>query len=114
MNGFMYPSGDGNKIYYLGAGTSFNVSSIDGYKNFTASNFLVGTESGYYKYTNKSVGYVRAYSCSPTVYYNASTGVVTISGTTAGADFGANQESHYISVTPKVYLVTKPLKIETL
>ena len=34
------------KIYVLGTGSSFDVSSYDGYENFTADNFLIRTMSG--------------------------------------------------------------------
>ena len=32
----------GGLVYYLGTGTSFDVSNIPGYQNLTADNFIVG------------------------------------------------------------------------
>ena len=80
------------KCIYLGAGTSFNVQSICAnngldYKKLTSSNFIVGASggsaasitntsaSGYY---NNPVASVGGFTVSKS--YNASTGVLNISG----------------------------------
>ena len=44
------------KIYVLGTGSSFDVSSYDGYENFTADNFLIRTMSGGGNLISVSIG----------------------------------------------------------
>ena len=82
-------SGNSGLVYYLGSGTSFDVSNIPGYQNLTADNFIVGATR-----LNLSGGGRCPYrddirmSCGGggtiTKSYNAQTGKLTI-GTISGS-----------------------------
>jgi len=76
-----------DKYVSLGTGTSFNLTSYDNYKNFTVEdNFIL-------KVTNISIvathtdssshdrSYNYSYNLKPTISYNSSTGIATISNT---------------------------------
>ena len=67
-------------VYYLGTGTKFDVSNIPGYEKFTKDNFIV--DCGTYSVSGSGTF---CGSCSNsgklTKSYNASTGILTISGT---------------------------------
>lgn len=78
----LVPFKSGKQVVYLGAGTSFNVSSYEGYQNFTTDNFIVGANSGH-----SSQGASGKYTCNPKIEgftisksYNASSGVLSITG----------------------------------
>ena len=78
---------EGKRVVNLGTGTSFNVSSYEGYKNFTANNFIVGASKG-----NSPVGSASKHTCRPKAggftiskTYTASTGVLKITGNTQTA-----------------------------
>jgi hypothetical protein len=60
----------GAKVINLGTGTSFNVSSISGYKNFTKNNFIVEPPEGGRNAGGSGTGVGFNYSKS----YNSSTG----------------------------------------
>lgn len=77
-----------SSLIYLGTGTSFNVSSISGYQNFTTANFLVVTHSINESSCDADEG--RPYSHgggggtpAKISSYNASTGQVTVSPPTS-------------------------------
>lgn len=77
-----------SSLIYLGTGTSFNVSSISGYQNFTTANFLVVTHSINGSSCDADEG--RPYSHgegggtpAKISSYNSSTGQVTISPPTS-------------------------------
>lgn len=78
----------GATIVNLGTARSINVSSYEGYKNFTAANFFPVCASSHNATGNVgNDGWngnvkARAYFTGVSVSYNASTGVVTISGGT--------------------------------
>ena len=71
---------------YLGAGTSFNVSNIPGYRNFTVNNFAI-EQNGNISFTGPQVAtggyddnYLQANGGSTiNKSYNANTGVLTAS-----------------------------------
>lgn len=79
-----------SQVYYLGEGTSFNVSSIEGYEKLTADNFIV--DCGLYGVSG-SATYCGGASNSTrlTKSYNPSTGLFTINNTSVGA---SNGETH--------------------
>ena len=45
MVGVTHSGNSGTTVYYLGTGTSFDVSNIPGYQNLTDENFIVGALS---------------------------------------------------------------------
>ena len=92
------------QIINLGTGTSFNVSSYDGYKNFTNDNFIIGASSGNCpslgsKTENSTRAKANGFTISKS--YNASTGILTISGNTqtCGAVDGTYTSQWNTSVT---------------
>lgn len=108
----------GSQVYYLGTGTSFDVSSIAGYKNFDASNFIVA-----YKNTSLTLkvdgngstaeGDGSA-SASLSINYDASTGKLTIGGVGVSKSieyYGAEAWTN-VSIGIGVYLVKG--KVRTL
>lgn len=122
-------AGSGALVYYLGTGTSFNVSGIPGYSNLTADNFIVegtaGSASGTCAYGNRKA-LDGAYSSSTSLNvsvgsyskaYNASTGVLTISNPTLSASVSGTSSYHSVSGSasavlgaPKVYLIKGKIK----
>lgn len=78
-------SGKGTDIIDLGTGTSFNVSNYSGYRNFTASNFIVCAKNGSYSQSQNMGGQNTVQNITPgancstsvTKSYDASTGVLT-------------------------------------
>jgi hypothetical protein len=92
------PSGGGNgKAIDLGTGTSFNVSNISGYKNFTVANFIVCIQSfSSSGGANIAQGYAQSggtsASVSPTINksYDSSTGVLTVSANNTSASNRVN------------------------
>lgn len=114
-------SGTSNVIY-LGTGVSFNVSNVAGYQNFTAANFIVGVTAignlDARARTNNEHRYVTTlvtgFSLSKS--YNASTGVLTVSGTGYGVTT-CNDDAHIYcgdaaangNAIPFAYLVNGPI-----
>ena len=103
-------SGKSN-VVNLGTGTSFNVSSYSGYKNFTASNFIISIVK---TSTSASTTDADAYNgaaniqVQPTISYNSSTGNVTVNNVSASGSFktwGSTGHIVTITVSCKVYLV---------
>lgn len=77
----------GCQIYYLGTGTSFDVSSIPGYQNLTADNFIV--DCGEYTVSAScSLGGSGSNRASITKKYDASTGILTLGNTQLSASGG--------------------------
>ena len=80
----------GTQVFYLGTGTSFDVSNVPGYQNLTVDNFIIDcgklTVSG-------SATYCGGCSNSNILVpeYDASTGKLTISNTSISA---SNGETH--------------------
>ena len=77
-----------SSVYYLGTGTSFDVSSFNGFENFTSENFIVGglsapdTLTSYYTTGAGNVedrAAARGFSIQKN--YNNTTGILTLSGT---------------------------------
>lgn len=73
------------KIIFLGSGTSFDLTSYEGYKTFTNDDFIVGVVSA--SATNASADgyddnkyYGRASGFSISKNYDPSTGILTITG----------------------------------
>lgn len=84
----------GTQVFYLGTGTSFDVSNIPGYQNFTADNFVIvaksiysftSSESHAHSYVSNSV------TIKPTCSYNNKTGILSVSNT--GASYYAYPSS---------------------
>lgn len=108
------------KIRYLGTGTSFDVSSYDGYKNFTVDNFYIQpAESistsnwGYGTDTGHNIGQlgIKSLTSSIVFSYDASKGVLT-AHLAASAYGGVNNSPNTMktasgSAKVKAYLITK-------
>lgn len=99
-----------NMVYRLGAGMSFNVSHIPGYTRFTADNFIVCS-------TPCTGNAVEFHSCSAVAShqktYNASTGVLTITGGSASASDAGSVSTCQLSMSlaaPYVFLVKGSIK----
>ena len=109
------------EIYYLGTGTSFNVSSYEGYQNFTVDNFIVGA-TGLAASASGGVGYADDYHTSfggggnISKSYNSSTGVFKITiPTFGGSAYSGSGAGGTWSVSGgltniKVYLVIGTIK----
>lgn len=67
------------RIVYLGSGSTYDLSSYDGYTSFTNSNFIVGITSGGIGCDTYMAGNGNRYSYSVKTSYNSSTGKLTIS-----------------------------------
>lgn len=79
----------GTQVFYLGEGTSFDVSDIPGYKELTVDNFIV--DCGTYNLNvSCSLGGSGSNSTRLTKNYNASTGVFTLGNTSVSASGGTN------------------------
>lgn len=95
---------DGQHIVKLGSGTSYNVSSYKGYKNFTKDNFIVKiknisitnqmVQSSHSSSMGVSAPFTTSGTVTPSVSYNASTGTVTISNLS-----GTCNNSYYPTTT---------------
>lgn len=109
----------GSQVYYLGTGTSFDVSDIPGYQKLTADNFIV--DCGEYTVSAScSLGGSGSNRASITKKYDASTGILTLSNTSISAsggtdfsacwEYGEGFETHYVygsasvSRKPQVWL----------
>ena len=107
---------------YLGAGTTHDVSSYSGYKNFTANNFIIelvsatATPSASKGSTaNSWISWPSAFDVTTTIIknYNADTGILSISGntksdsrTSAWNDTGThNTLAAKVSTSFNVYLI---------
>lgn len=107
-----------NQVYYLGTGTSFDVSGIPGYQNLTADNFIVGIGSMPYSSTGSSSAIDnnvkgRASGLTLSKSYNASTGKLTISGNGQKVYIENDDRIHQIctqSGTVYAYLVKGSIK----
>lgn len=77
----------GNQVYYLGTGTSFDVSSIPDYQNLTADNFIVDCGT-YTVNASCSLGGSGSNSAKISKSYDASTGVLTLNDTSVSASGG--------------------------
>lgn len=104
-------SGNGTQVIDLGSGTSFDVSSYEGYENFTVDNFIVepiaGNKSTWYdKGDNDCKGYL-----NPNVYVTKSynNGILTaqVSGGmyVTGDDGGTLSVSDFYDAEVKAYLI---------
>lgn len=104
-----------SQIYDLGTGTSFNVSSVSGYRNFTVDNFMIAPLSSGDSTSigNQNPGqgwYFGGYTASRS--YNQSTGIFT---TTLKATLSANSMSSESSnKAVHAYLITKTSGIRPL
>lgn len=112
----------GTQAYYLGEGTSFDVSGIPGYQNLTADNFLVVADSITINGTFFNNGGSSTYYCgnantsAVVKSYNAASGVFTCGnsvstkyypGQTAAGDYYNTVSAAF---SPKVYLVKGKIK----
>ena len=97
----------------LGTGTSFDVKSIyPNYTNLTASNFIcqvisIGVNGSATDNDAHNSSYSGSFSVTPSLTYNASTGVVTISGTSNSRSYktwGNTGTVITATATVKVYL----------
>lgn len=100
-------------IHDLGIGTSFNIKSLypDYYSKLTDDDFIVSAESAPGVRTNSvseyNVGsYASAGGFTITKSYNASTGILTISGNSYGAYLGGNHSmSASTTINCRAYLI---------
>lgn len=71
--------GLGSGVEFLGTGTSFNVSNIAGYQNFTADNFIIEPTNAYFETVESDAGFserVFYVELTATKTYNPNTGVL--------------------------------------
>lgn len=112
----------GCQVFYLGTGTSFNVSHIPGYQNLTADNFLVVAQSITINGTFFNNGGSSNYYCgnantsAVVKSYNAASGVFSC-GNSVSTKYYPGQTAagdYYNTITaafsPKVYLVKGKIK----
>ena len=93
----------GVKVYYLGTGSSFNVSTYPDYKSFTVDNFLVGGNVTIQAvWETGSVTRTSTYSISKS--YNNSTGILSLKNTTITCAED-NKVTPRAIVSPSVWLV---------
>ncbi len=121
----LYAKSESGKVIDLGTGTSFDVSSVTGYRNFTADNFIITAVPAS---TSKNISYASSNgyasgssnssaSCSVTKTYNATTGILTanqiigisVSGTTRSGGSvpfsGSGSGTNSATTAVHVYLV---------
>lgn len=111
-------AGSGAQVFYLGTGTSFDVSNVPGYQNLTKDNFIVEVNSVSSSFNGDWAGTGssgNSFSFTPTKTYNASTGQLTItrtSGSASGSNNGwaGGNTSGSASVSVSVYLVKGNIK----
>lgn len=126
--------GSGSDIYDLGTGESFDVSSITGYRNFTAANFIITAGAAS---TSKNISYASSNgyasgtsnssaNCSVTKTYNANTGILTanqkidisVSGTTRSGGSspftGSGSGTNSATTAVHAYLVVDTTALKTL
>lgn len=102
------------QVYYLGTGTSFNVSNIPDYQNLTKDNFIIRAISASFSAGEYGGYWNLGGSFTPTVSYDSNTGVAKITGTSfsnswRSDDGGANyHESGSLSFD--VYLIKGKIK----
>lgn len=112
----------GSKLIDLGTGTSFNVSSISGYQNFTLDNFIIEPISGFSGSAGWNSGpteeewYVSGtfgFSVSKNKTYNNVTGILN-------ANLSARSDSRHGlgyatgSIGVHAYLLLEPNKVKPL
>lgn len=114
----LIPSKTDSKIIYLGTGTSFDVSNYSGYENFTVDdNFIICVSNVKVSIAdnggnlNGSISSAN-FNTTPKTTYDASTGILTVSGLSASksTNFNAFDYKRACKMTssityPKVYLV---------
>lgn len=105
-------AGSAGQIYYLGTGTSFDVSGIPGYQNFTEDNFIIDLVSLKCNVSSWGVGESSASGSNTSVVnktYDATAGTLKISGAGISASArhinGGCGASASTSLTINVYLV---------
>lgn len=91
------------RIVYLGSGSSYDLSSYDGYTSFTNSNFIVGITSGGIGCDTYMAGNGNRYSYSVNPSYNSSTGKLTIS--VGGSSSASSCAFYSFSANYNVYLI---------
>lgn len=109
-----------SSVYYLGTGTSFDVSNIPGYQNLTKDNFIVcacslsgsGTGGYYFNSVTESTNFSMP-TVTPTVTY--SNGKLTITNTSTSGSAGGGSPSSFGRASAslsniKVYLVIGDIK----
>lgn len=109
-----------SSVYYLGTGTSFDVSNIPGYQNLTKDNFIVcacslsgsGTGGYYFNSVTESTNFSMP-TVTPTVTY--SNGKLTITNTSTSGSAGGGSPSPFGRASAslsniKVYLVIGDIK----
>lgn len=109
-----------SSVYYLGTGTSFDVSNIPGYQNLTKDNFIVcacslsgsGTGGYYFNSVTESSNFSMP-TVTPTVTY--SNGKLTITNTSTSGSAGGGSPSSFGRASAslsniKVYLVIGDIK----
>ena len=104
-----------NQVYYLGTGTSFDVSGIPGYQNLTKDNFIVGASAmsvsgggGVAYRDDLSMSVAGGGSISKS--YDASKGVLTISGVSGSAAVAYSASGHFSLSNYFAYLIKGKIK----
>lgn len=105
----------GGLVYYLGTGTSFDVSHIPGYKNLNEDNFIVGASAmrvsgggGVACRDDLSMSVIGGGSISKS--YDASKGVLTISGVSGSAVVAYSASGRFDLSNYFAYLVKGKIK----
>lgn len=105
----------GGLAYYLGTGTSFNVSHIPGYQNLTKDNFIVGASAmsvsgggGVAYRDDLSMSVIGGGSISKS--YDASKGVLTISGVSGSAVVAYSASGRFSLSNYFAYLIKGKIK----
>ena len=106
------------QVYYLGTGTSFDVSNITGYQDLTADNFFISCESvsnSVHVDGSSTFGVMNgSFSFTPKKEYEPNTGKLTISKTsnyyqnTVEGGYGVYPASSKLNY--KVYLIKGKIK----
>lgn len=105
-------SGNVCQVYNLGGGTSFDVSAIPGYKNFTKDNFVY-VALGATSVAGEYGGYSDLWATTnPSYTYNAATGKVTLGGNANSWSANSNGYSSHaeISISGYTLLITGTIK----
>ena len=116
MVGTTHVGGD-TPVYYLGTGTSFDVSGIPGYQNLTANNFIIGglsassSSGGKVPYKDDVSLSLGGFSLGKK--YNATTGKLTISGnsySSSASSSSGGSASASTSIKTFAYLIKGDIK----
>ena len=111
-------AGSGAQVFYLGAGTSFDVSNVPGYQNLTEDNFILGATciNTCRPGSEDRLSYISLNGYNPTISYDKNTGIVTVNNNVGTWYVNGDANGHYyensgnITMNMKVYLVKGKIK----